>query len=271
LASRVRGFLIVNPHSGEEAGLDELRTAARERSIEVHVLAAGEDLEQIARAAGADAIGMAGGDGSLACVANVCLERELAFVCVPFGTRNHFARDLGLDRDDPIAALDAFVDRRERLVDIGRVNGRAFLNNVSLGAYAGLVHRREEHRRRQAVLARLRGLGGLFAHRRPLQIAIDGSPVEARIALIANNAYDLEPATFGERALLDAGQLHLYLTSALTRPEWRDQEAETFTITASAASLDAAIDGEPVTLETPLEFEIEPKALRVLLPSGPDR
>ncbi|HWB23664.1 MAG TPA: diacylglycerol kinase family protein [Gaiellaceae bacterium] len=267
----MRGFLIVNPHSGEEAGLDELLSAARARGIEVHELAAGEDLEQIARDADADAIGMAGGDGSLACVADVCLERKLPFVCVPFGTRNHFARDLGLDRDDPVAALDAFVDRREQLVDIGRVNGRAFLNNVSLGAYAGLVHRREEHRRRQAALARLRGLAGLFTHRRPLQIEIEGAPVEARIALVSNNAYDLEPATFGERAVLDAGRLHLYLTSAITRPEWRDQEAETFTIGASDPSLDAAIDGEPVTLDTPLEFEVEPRALRVLLPSGPDR
>ena len=50
---------------------------------------------------------MAGGDGSLGAVAQVAIERELPFVCVPFGTRNHFARDLGLDRNDPIAALAA--------------------------------------------------------------------------------------------------------------------------------------------------------------------
>ena len=87
---------------------------------------------------------MAGGDGSLAAVAAVAVERDLPFVVVPFGTRNHFARDVGLDRDDPLAALARLRDGRERRIDIGRVNGRAFLNNVSLGHYARLVHRREQ-------------------------------------------------------------------------------------------------------------------------------
>src|SRR5919112_3389385 len=117
----VAGYLIVNPRSGD-GGADELLSAAAERGIATHVLRKGDDLEALARGADADALGMAGGDGSLAAVAGVAIERGLPFVCIPFGTRNHFARDVGLDRDDPVAALDAFSDRVERVIDVGRVN-----------------------------------------------------------------------------------------------------------------------------------------------------
>lgn len=270
MASPVRGFLIVNPHSGDEAGLDDLDQAAQSREIETHRLAPGEDLWQLAREARADALGIAGGDGSLSVVASVCLERQLPFVCIPFGTRNHFARDLGLDRDDPIAALDAFVEGIERKVDVGRANGRLFLNNASLGAYAGLVHRREQHRRRGAALARLRAVGGLVSHRHALGLEVDGEPVEARVALISNNAYNLEPATFGERTRLDEGRLHLYVSAGIVRPEWRDRAAESFTVNARESRLHVAIDGEPEVLVTPIEFRIEPLALRVLVPSSPE-
>src|SRR4029079_14595308 len=98
------------------------------------------------------------------------------FVCVPFGTRNHFARDLGLDRSDPVAALAAF-EGTERRVDGGRANGRLFVNNVSIGAYAVLVH----HGWRRALDAlRLR-------HR----LTLDGQVVRTRVLLVGNNAYSL--------------------------------------------------------------------------------
>src|SRR5919206_569223 len=101
------------------------------------------------------------------------LERDLPFVCIPFGTRNHFARDLGLDRDDPLAALASFGGH-ERRIDVGRVGDRVFLNNVSLGLYARLVHRREHHPRRRDALARMRSWLILLTHREPLGITIDG-------------------------------------------------------------------------------------------------
>src|SRR5690242_3051408 len=115
------GFLIVNPSSGN-GGPDTLLEAAADRGVETHVLRKGEDLVDLARGADADALGMAGGDGSLAPVAGIAIERGLPFVCIPFGTRNHFARDIGLDRDDPIGSLDAFVDGTERTIDVGRAN-----------------------------------------------------------------------------------------------------------------------------------------------------
>jgi diacylglycerol kinase family enzyme len=126
-------FLLINPRSGNDSpSARELVAAAEGHGIETHVMAEGENLVEIARGAEADKLGMAGGDGSLAPVADVALERDVPFVCVPFGTRNHFARDLGLDRGDPIGALGAF-DGVERRIDVGRANGQLFLNNVSLG------------------------------------------------------------------------------------------------------------------------------------------
>jgi diacylglycerol kinase family enzyme len=211
---------------------------------------------------------MAGGDGSLAPVAQTAIERGLPFVCVPFGTRNHFARDLGLDRDDPIAALDAFAGR-ERRIDVGRVRGDLFLNNVSLGVYAALVHRREHHRRRRNAFARLRALLLTARNREPLGLTIDGEPVEAQVALVSNNDYTLEVFSLGERERLDEGKLHLYLARGRRFSEWEERSATSLTIDAARHRIKAAVDGEPAAFETPLEFAIDPGALRVLVPASP--
>ena len=127
--------LIVNPAAGGAAGfLDGLTKPAHERGIRVHVLKPGEDARLAAIAAaqgGYEVLGVAGGDGSVSAVAMVAAEREVALVIVPMGTLNHFARDLGLDLARPLSALDALYAGRERRVDVGRINGRPFINNVS--------------------------------------------------------------------------------------------------------------------------------------------
>ncbi len=262
------GFLIVNPRSGD-GDAARLLAAAHELGIETHKLRDGDDLPAIARRAAADALGMAGGDGSLAAVADVAIERDLPFVCVPFGTRNHFARDVGLARDDPVAALAAFVDRRERRVDVGRAGDRLFLNNVSLGVYARLVHRREHHRRRSNAFARLRALAIVAADRHAARLTVDGRPLHARVVLISNNRYELTVLSVGERERLDEGRLHLYAPLGVLRSSWEEQSAERFTLDAGGATVRAAVDGEPAVLETPVEFRIEPRALRLLLPRDP--
>ena len=128
--SAKRGVLILSPKSGGgKAEQFELAKRAREMGVEPVVLRPGDDLEQLARAAverGADAIGMGGGDGSQALVPSGCVEHDLPFNCVPAGTRNHLAMDLGLNRNDPSLALDAFVSGEERRIDYGSVNGRLF-------------------------------------------------------------------------------------------------------------------------------------------------
>src|SRR4051812_1112933 len=120
-----RDVLFVNPASGDGRGPDaaELRDAADELGVQVVMLGEDDDLAALARehGAGASSLGMAGGDGSLGCVAAEAMRANLPFVCVPFGTRNHFALDLGLDRSDPLGALPAYADRHERTVDVGVV------------------------------------------------------------------------------------------------------------------------------------------------------
>ena len=142
--------------------------------------------------AGAEIVGVAGGDGSMRGVAGVAIEHDIPFVCVPCGTRNHLARDLGLDLSDPSATLDAF-DGVERRIDVGEVDGWVFVNNVSLGAYALLRHGR---------------LGELLDRRR--RDAIVGcEPVHAAILLVGSNRYD----RLGRRARLDEGVLSIYATA----------------------------------------------------------
>jgi hypothetical protein len=137
--------LFYNPRSGGgKAEKFHLADEARTRGFEPIELKRGTDLEQLVRGAvvdGADALAMAGGDGSQAVVAMVAAEQDLPYACIPAGTRNHFALDLGVDRDDVIGALDAFVGGRERRVDLAEVNGRVFVNNVSIGLYAEAVQR----------------------------------------------------------------------------------------------------------------------------------
>src|ERR687898_31692 len=121
--------------------MESLTRAARERGI--RVLEPGEDARHAALEAaeeGVESLAVAGGDGSVAAVAGVAVQRNLPLVVVPMGTLNHFARDLGLDVSRPLTALDAFASgHHERRVDVGRVNGRPFINNVSLGVYAEML------------------------------------------------------------------------------------------------------------------------------------
>ena len=266
----VRGFLLINPRAGTESPTaDELAAAARERGVEAHVLREGEDAAALARTAEAEVLGAAGGDGSVASVAAVAVERDLPFVVVPYGTRNHFARDLGLDRDDPLAALDGFAGE-ERRVDVGRAGERRFLNNVSLGLYATLVHRREHHRRRREALAGLRALWLSVRSRGDAWARVDGETVRARVLLAANNAYELSLFSIGERQRLDEGRLHLYAARGLLPHAWDERPGERFELDAPGGLLQVAIDGEPAELETPLELAVEPGALRVLLPRAQD-
>lgn len=238
------GWLLVNPRSGNGSDTKALLAEATARGIETHVLESGEDGTEVARAARADVLGAAGGDGTLGRVAGAALERGLPFVCVPFGTRNHFARDLGLDRGDPAAALEAF-DGIERRVDVGLANGRVFLNNVSIGAYAVLVH----HGWRRV----------LDAVRRRHRLVVDGETIHTRVLLVANNAYTLT----GARERLDEGLLHVY------RPRGELRAGRRVVVAARRPRLRVAIDGERAVLQTPIEFEVRPAGLRVLLPRSP--
>jgi diacylglycerol kinase family enzyme len=261
------GFLIVNPRSGDGRGTDahQLVAAAARRGVATHVLEPADDVASVARETASDVLGIAGGDGSLAAVAAVALERDIPFVCVPFGTRNHFARDLGLDPDDPAAALGAFGGP-ERRIDVGRAGDRLFLNNVALGLYARLVHGRERVERARQGLSTLRALALVLRRRAPVPLRVDGRPLVARVVVVANNAYRVDAFALGERERLDEGKLHLYSSRGLLPGRWAERSGERFVLDSDVRTLSAAVDGEPAELGVPVSFEVESRALRVLVP-----
>jgi diacylglycerol kinase family enzyme len=274
--------LFVNPWSGDgKAGKANLVEEARRRGIETRELAQGDRLEQLVRDAvgeGADGLAMAGGDGSQALVASIAAEHDLPYACIPSGTRNHFALDLGVDREDVVGALDAFVDGGERLVDLGEVNGRVFVNNVSLGVYAEAVSQdRYRGAKLRTLLDTLSGTLGPDGAATELRW-LDPEGVEQRstaLLLISNNAYRLGPTLgSGTRPMLDAGLLGIvdfHPPAAAGRDgevaSWRE-------LTAAALEVDAdgpiplGVDGESLRLEPPLRFRSRPQALRARIARG---
>ena len=208
-------MLFLNPKSGggkaTRAGLVE---RAGERGIDVVVLRADDDLgTPVADAAarGADALGVAGGDGSLAVVAAVALAHGLPFVCVPAGTRNHFALDLGVDRRDLVGSLDAFTAGLERRIDVAEVNGRLFLNNVSIGIYGDAVRQPayREAKARTLLETATHVLGPSDAAAGVRLVDVESRPhLDPAVVLVSNNPYSLEPPhTPGTRPTLGSGRL----------------------------------------------------------------
>jgi diacylglycerol kinase-like protein len=209
------GVLLMNPWSGGgKVTRFGLADTARERGVTPIVLHRGDDLHTLAVEAaesGADVLGMAGGDGSQALVADVARRHGIPFVCVPAGTRNHFALDLGLNRADVAAALDAFGEAIERRVDLATVGGRVFVNNASLGVYATVVQSDGYRDAKMSTTARLLPeLLGPEADRPDLRFTRpDGANVQtADVVLVSNGAYRLDSLNgFGSRARLDGGVL----------------------------------------------------------------
>jgi diacylglycerol kinase family enzyme len=270
--------LFYNPLSGGgKAERFALAKEARARGIEPIELTRGTDLEVLVRGAverGADGLAMAGGDGSQAVVAAIAAEYSLPYACIPAGTRNHFALDLGVDRDDVVGALDAFVEGGERLVDLAEVNGRVFVNNVSLGVYAEAVQRSEYRNAKIRTLLDTvpdaLGAGGSELDMRWTGPGGHGHQGGAAV-LVSNNRYRLGRAVgSGTRPRIDDGLLGITVMGAPTgggesrrgqRP-WREWSAPSFEVDADRP-LPAGVDGEALVLDAPLQFRIRPGVLRV--------
>ncbi len=218
---------------------------------------------------------MAGGDGSQAVVAEMAAETGLPYACIPAGTRNHFALDLGVDRDDVVGALDAFVDGGEKHVDLAEVNGRVFVNNVSLGLYAEAVQR-EGYReaKLKTILDTLPEVLGPEGTGIDLRWSGPGGHEHSSGAaiLVSNNRYRLGKAVgSGTRPRIDDGLLGITVAGAptgrgerrrlLQRP-WREWSAPEFEVDADRP-IAAGIDGEATVLEPPFRFRIRPAVLRV--------
>jgi diacylglycerol kinase family enzyme len=282
--------LVMNLRSGGgKAEEFDLRGICVGLGIEPVVLEAGADLADLARDAvdrGADALGMAGGDGSLAVVAAVAAEHDLPFVCVPAGTRNHFALDMGLDRNDPRQALASFINGEERRIDYATVNDRMFLNNVSLGVYAAIVeqdsYRDAKLETALTLLPELWEKGGPWFDLQ-FEVPDHGRLERAAILQVSNNPYGRE---LGRRDRLDTGELGIITAdpqrlgelvglTMLAAAGQRERAAALWTWTTDSLRIDSGqpslsvgIDGETVVMPTPLDFRCVPCGLRVLVPAG---
>ncbi len=275
-------FLVMNPRSGGgKVARFQLREEAERLGATVLLLEDGTaDLtSQLHRAvdAGADLLGVAGGDGSLAQVAAVAAARDVPLLVIPAGTRNHFALDLRMDRSDPRTALDALVDGEEIVIDLGMAGDRPFVNNVSLGAYAEIVARPDY--RDDKLRVTLDVLPQVLSGREQQHFTVraDGfSMADPTAALISNNPY--RPGDI-RRPRLDSGLLGVLCVQVQRpeppgRPAWphgpqppvASTTAEQVTVVGPPGAMAVAIDGESVILPVPLHCQIRPRALRVLVP-----
>jgi diacylglycerol kinase family enzyme len=264
-----RPVLFFNPRSGGgKAAHFRLADEARARGIEPVELVPGADLGSLVRQAleaGADALAMAGGDGSQATVASLAAEHRVPYACIPSGTRNHFALDLGVDRDDVVGALDALLDGGERVVDLAEVNGRVFVNNVSVGLYGHAVQRKTYRDAKvRTLLDTVPEVLGPEAKPDFTCPGPDGAGRARCLAIVvSNNPYRLEAAPgSGTRPRLDEGVLGVVTLGAPgDAGEARTWAAASFEIEATAP-VPVGVDGEALVLDPPLRFRARPAALR---------
>lgn len=287
------GVLFMNPRSGGgKVDRFDLETEALRRGVRPVRLHTGDDLRALAERAvadGADVIGMAGGDGSQALVADVAHRHDVAFVCVPAGTRNHFALDLGLDRVDVARALDAYGEAIERRVDLAQLGDRIFVNNASLGVYATVVQSAAYRDAKLATTAQmLPDLLGPGAKRFDLRFdRPDGqAATSADMLLVSNDVYRLDSMSgFGTRPRIDDGLLGVVTVTvdrardipALVTAEatgrirrfrgYRAWSVPEFVVDSAEPAIDVGVDGEALSLPPPLRFRSLPAALRVRTPT----
>jgi diacylglycerol kinase family enzyme len=279
-------YLIMNPKSGGgKVEKFDLKRKAEALGAEVFLIGGPEpvDVAQVARRAvdrGADLLGVAGGDGTQALVAGIAAEHDIPFLVISAGTRNHFALDLGLDREDPSACLSALADGVELRVDLGVINGQTFVNNASFGAYAEIVESPAYRDDKQnTTLNMLPDL--LQGHRgAKLSARADGTRIQAPHALlVANNPYGTgDIAGLGRRARLDRGILGVVGVTVSSATQavglLRGRHATGLTvlstkeieITADTPQIPVGVDGEAIMMSTPVTCTISPAALRVWVP-----
>jgi diacylglycerol kinase family enzyme len=281
-----RPFFIMNPRSGGgKVAKFDLKRKAEDLGAKVFLMhgPGPVDVAEVARQAvvdGADLLGVAGGDGTQAVVAAVAAEYGIPFVVVTAGTRNHFALDLGLDRDDPAACLSALDDGVDVRVDLGSAGGRTFVNNASFGAYAEVVQ--TPAYRDDKVGSTLDLLPDLIRGHRGAHLtarADDAVIHTPQAVLVANNPYGTNDVVgLNRRARLDRGELSIIAVKVGSARQaiallHRSRPTGLMSLTAPAVTIDAdtaaipvGIDGEAVTMPTPVRCSIRRGALRVRLP-----
>ena len=301
----MRVAIVLNESGGSvieesrEALPERLSDLFRARGIEAHVRLAGPaDLAEQFRSAAAarpDVLVAVGGDGTVSCGADAAVKAEITLGVVPRGTFNHFARDAGIPTNLE-AAVDAIIAGHAQAVDVAELNGRVFINNSAIGLYPMIVQDREVQRRRlrrskrvAMIVACLRALRHFRRHRLTVRIAGREAPINTPLLFIGNNRYETNLLTMGRRARLDEAVLsirallvesRLHLLGLALRglfgrlDQQRDfanlDDVREAVILSPQAALRVSLDGETHLFETPLRYRILPRALRLLVPAGPD-
>ncbi len=236
-----------------------------------------------------DVLVAAGGDGTVSTVAAAAIAAGRTFGVIPSGTLNHFARDAGIpaDLDEAIAVLAA---GRTRMMDVGDVNGRIFLNNASIGAYPRMVWERKRARSfgLPKPLAMAFAVARTWAGLRSLavRLSVDGAVLVRRTPFIfvGNSEYEVVGTEVGNRPTMTDGTLSLYMAPHFGRADalllplrvlrktlesherFESMAASSISIETARRRVGVALDGEVRTLEPPLKFSVRPRTLRVLVP-----
>ncbi|MEO5931143.1 MAG: diacylglycerol kinase family protein [Candidatus Kapaibacterium sp.] len=291
--------VIINKGSGTEQGHDPVddlagRLEAAGLKATIEMAGSGEEITSLAKRALADGCTMivaGGGDGTINAVASLVVGTGTVLGVLPFGTLNHFAKDLGIPPDLD-QAVDILANGTARLVDVGEVNGRIFLNNSSIGLYPNIVKHREMQQER---LGRSKWVALAWATmtmlgrypRFNVRITADGEKMERETPLvfIGNNLYDIDGFDIGTRSELDSGVLSLFVPHDAGRATlfWLAlrglmgtlRQADRFDATTVSEArietgrgiLNVAVDGEVISMNTPLNYTIRPKALTVMAPA----
>jgi diacylglycerol kinase family enzyme len=281
-----RPYLIMNPRSGGgKVARFGLKDKAEALGAEVALLEGPGpvDVGELARTAvanGADLLGVAGGDGTQALVAGIAAEHDVPLLVISAGTRNHFALDLGLDREDPSRCLDALEDGVELQIDLGYIAGRPFVNNASFGAYAAIVQ--SPAYRDDKAGTTLDQLPGLLAGKQGPRLVAKAENVTVegpQAVLVSNNQYGMgDIAGLGRRARLDRGNLGMFavtvnsatqaagLLSGRRSRGLTSVAAREVVVDADATQVPVGVDGEALLLDTPVRCIVRPGALRVRVP-----
>jgi diacylglycerol kinase family enzyme len=260
--------------------------------IDLQLLHGGEMQAAVAERAHLPLVVVGGGDGTIACAATEVLKGKAALGILALGTRNHLARELGVPLDLSGAA-ELIAAGPQRRIDIGRVNGRLFINNASIGLYPAMVRLREKGQEQAnlpkwvaAIPASWRTLKRLPHHRVRLRMPDKSREVVTPMLFVGNNHYELDAGQLGKRSALDGGTLSVFAVAARGRIALigfalrtligRVDRAQDFaaigdmpklSVTGRSRQIDIALDGEVARLSMPLDFTIEAGALVVVAPA----
>jgi diacylglycerol kinase family enzyme len=292
-----KNLLIINAEAGRARRGNELKNllaaATQHGNLDIHLLQSHDNIPRIVKLAiknGAKAIGVAGGDGTINSIASVLVGTKIPLLVIPFGTLNHFARDIGVPTKLE-EALDLFETGQPLTIDVGEVNGHYFLNNSSVGIYSRLVNEREKHEKHLGKWLAF-ALAGWNVLRHPrlvhIKLDIEGQTQDLKVGLIffSNNRADMSPLMVGHRPRLDRQILDTFVVKASTPFELfgvarsflrnrleqsplvtRTETCEATVYTANHR-LRVACDGELRVIASPLNYRIHSAAMIVKVPTA---